>query len=344
MQASSSQAVHLALALSLAANALADELPAYQPRPVAVPADASYLSADRSIQIIGSEATGRLLRQFNELFVRTHPGLRITLLTRGLQTVAIYGIITGVSAFALMDREMWPLETRPFRQIYGYEPTGIRISRAGYSARGRMNPPGIYVNGRNPLRGLTVDQVARVFTTGGGRGDITHWGQLGLPGEWSQRIIHLYGPPDDGSLASALRHAKMGGFPFARHYEPQPTPDRILQALADDPSGIALAGFYDASQFSARVKMLPLAEEEGKPYAGASFEEVSAGTYPFASYLLLYVNREPKKPLDPFIKEYSRLILSREGQAIIAAQKDSPGGYLSLTASEVAREVIKLGP
>jgi phosphate transport system substrate-binding protein len=344
MRASFSQMACIAFALSLASNALTDELPAYQPRPVAALIDASYLSTDNSILIIGSEGTGSLLKKFNELFVATHPGLKLTLMAKGLPSVGLYGIITGVSAFALLDREIWPLETRPFRQIYGYEPTGIRIGRAGYAAPGRMNPPGIYVNAKNPLRGLTVEQVARVFTTGGGSGDITSWGQLGLPGEWSQRVIHLYGPRDDGSMASAMRHAKLGGFPFARRYEPQSTSAQIMQAVADDPYGIALAGFSDVTQLSAAVKMLPLATEEGQPYAGAGLDEVTAGTYPFAQYLMLYVNREPGKPLDPFIKEYARLVLSREGQAIIAAQKSSPGGYLPLTASAVAREVNMLEP
>jgi phosphate transport system substrate-binding protein len=90
--------------------------------------------------------------------------------------------------------------------------------------------------------------------------------------------------------------------------------------------------------------MLPLAKEAGQRYAGASLQEVSSGVYPFASDLVLYVNREPGKPIAPFIKEFARLILSREGQAIIAGRKDSVGGYLPLTASEVSRELIKLNP
>ena len=41
-------------------------------------------------------------------------------------------------------------------------------------------------------------------------------------------------------------------------------------------------------------------------------------------------------------KEYARLALSREGQAIIAALKDSEEGYVPLTAAEVAVELAKL--
>jgi phosphate transport system substrate-binding protein len=54
------------------------------------------------------------------------------------------------------------------------------------------------------------------------------------------------------------------------------------------------------------------------------------------------VNRAPGKPLDPFVKEYARLLLSREGQEVVAAQKNTPKGYLPLSAKEVAEELIKL--
>jgi phosphate transport system substrate-binding protein len=331
-----------ALLLGFSLNALTDEVPAYEARPVAVPIDATYVSTDHFVGIAGSDGSEEMLTEFNELFAKTHSGFKFRLLVGGLPSISLYGLITGVSAFALIDREIWPLETRPFRQIHGYEPTAIRIGLVGYSGPGRMSPPGVYVNARNPLAGLTVEQVARVFTTGGGNGDMTHWGQLGLTGAWTQRVIHLYGPRDDGRLASALRHFKMKGFPFARRYERLSTSAEIIHAVAMDPYGIALAGFCDAKLLSPAVKMLPLVEQEGAPFAGSSYEEVLAGKYPFSPHLYLYFNRVPGKPLDPFVKEYARLLLSREGQAIVAAQKDTPKGYLPLNAKEVAEELTKL--
>jgi phosphate transport system substrate-binding protein len=331
---SSSPLVASAFLLALSLNTSADDVPAYEPRPVVVPIDA--------VSVAGSDGLEEMLAKFNELFAKAHPGFNFKLLIGRLPSISLYGLITGTSVFALIDREIWPLETRPFHQIHGYNPTAIRIGRAGYSGPGRANPPGVYVNADDPLVGLTIQQVARIFTTGGGNGDLTHWGQLGLKGAWIQRIIHLYGPPDDGRLASALRHFKMDGFPFARRYERLSTCAEIIHAVAMDRYGIALAGFCDAKLLSPAVKMLPLAEQKGAPFAGSNYEEVSAGRYPFSPHLCLYVNRVPGKPLDPFVKEYARLLLSREGQAIVAAQKDTPKGYLPLKAKEVAEELIKL--
>jgi phosphate transport system substrate-binding protein len=298
--------------------------------------------ADDAISVAGSDGVEDMLAKFNDLFAKMHTGFKFKVLIGRSPSVPLYGLTTATSAFALIDREIWPLESRPFRQIYGYDPTAIRIGRAGYSGPKRANPPGIYVNAGNPLAGLTIQQVARIFTTGGGNGDLTHWGQLGLTGAWTQRVIHLYGPPDDGRLASALRHFKMDGFPFARRYERLSTCAEIIDAVAMDRYGIALAGSCDANLLSPAVKMLPLAEQESAPFSGSSYEEVLAGKYPLSPLLCLYVNRAPGKPLDPFVKEYARLLLSREGQEVVAAQKNTPKGYLPLSAKEVAEELIKL--
>ena len=322
--------------------AWADDVPAYKARPVKVPTDAPYMSEDGHILIIATKGSETILRKLNELFIATHPGFKFTLSVSELTSVSLYGLVTGRAPFALVDREILPLETRPFRQTYGYDPTDVRIGRVGYSAPARMNPPGIYANAKNHLTGLTLEQVARVFTTGGGNGDITRWGQLGLQGTWNERIIHIYGPRDDGGLASAIRHSKMGGFPFARRYEPLATCAQIIQAVAEDQHGLGLAGPCDAQPFSEAVRMLPLAERDGGPYSGASYEEVLAGTYPLSPYLHLYINCAPGKPCDSLVKEYGRLLLSREGQGIVAAERNTALGYVPLSPKEIAGQLASI--
>jgi phosphate transport system substrate-binding protein len=50
------------------------------------------------------------------------------------------------------------------------------------------------------------------------------------------------------------------------------------------------------------------------------------------------VNRDPKKPLDPKLREYLRFILSQEGQAQIVRD----GKYLPLTRQVIEEERRKL--
>ena len=64
---------------------------------------------------------------------------------------------------------------------------------------------------------------------------------------------------------------------------------------------------------------------------------MTSGKYPLSRFLYIYVNKAPGKPLDPLVKEYMKLILSKEGQEVVV--KD---GYLPLTAAIVAEELKKL--
>jgi phosphate transport system substrate-binding protein len=90
-----------------------------------------------------------------------------------------------------------------------------------------------------------------------------------------------------------------------------------------------------------------------------SVEDITAGTYPLDRHLLIYARQTPEGFLDPFVREYLRMILSREGQRIIAetppggyensrplspqeiAAQSAPG-YLPLNAEEVAAELARL--
>lgn len=54
--------------------------------------------------------------------------------------------------------------------------------------------------------------------------------------------------------------------------------------------------------------------------------------------VFFYVNRDPKKPIDPKVKEFIRYILSREGQEQVMRDRK----YLPLTAAAVGEQLKKL--
>ena len=58
--------------------------------------------------------------------------------------------------------------------------------------------------------------------------------------------------------------------------------------------------------------LLPLAEKEGEPCSLPTYENVQAGKYPFTSHMHIYANREKGKPLDPLVREYARMTLSKD--------------------------------
>ena len=57
-------------------------------------------------------------------------------------------------------------------------------------------------------------------------------------------------------------------------------------------------------------------------------------TYPLYADVFFFVNRSPKKPLDPKVREFIRYVLSREGQMQVVRD----GKYLPLTAAVVREQ------
>jgi phosphate transport system substrate-binding protein len=312
----------------------------YEPHAVEVPKNASYLKPDGSISIIGDDGAEEEVAKLNALFTKTHPGIHFTVVLKGSST-GIPAMTAGASALAPMGRAGWPQDLAAFKEAHGYEPADIHIGYNSFTHDGHKSPPALYVNAKNPLAGLTIEQVAQVFTSGAAKGDITHWGQLGLSGDWAKHTIHLYGLRDDGTLATTIRLSQLGKNPFSDRYEAFDHVADVVKAVAEDPYGIALAGFFEAAKVP-KAKVVPLAYKDGAAFVTPSYDAIKAGQYPLASYLRLYVDRAPGKPLDPFVAEYARMVLSREGQEIIAAGRDSEQGFVPLEASAATSELEKL--
>jgi phosphate transport system substrate-binding protein len=317
-------------------------LPAWQPQPVMLAGDAPYRRHDGAIEVVGNDGMKEMLQQLNALFERAHPGMKFHLVLEGSST-GIPALTAGVSALAPMGREAWPTDVGGFKEAHGFLPLDIHIGYDGYARGARhKNPPAIYVNAKNPLAGLNMEQLQRVFTQGAPGGDITSWRALGLQGDWGKRQIHVYGPRDNGGFGTSTRVALLGGRPYSVRYEPMPKFMDAIKAVAADPYGIALGQWGDPGALAAQVKLLPLAPSNGTQYALPTAQNVQAGRYPLAPHLRFYVVRQPGQPLDPLVKEYLELVLSREGQAVIAGLADNEDPYLPLTAAEAARERAKL--
>ena len=143
-------------------------------------------------------------------------------------------------------------------------------------------------------------------------------------------------------VITALRTARFGGLPFARHYEGLPEDADVLRALAGDRYGIGVVWFVSAASVPREVRWVPLAENVGAPPSVGEYEDVRQGRYPLSPYLHLYIRSAPGEPLDPVAKEYVRLALSFVGQHIIEELKDGKQSYVPLTSEEAVRELAKI--
>lgn len=292
--------------------------------------------ATPGLLLAGADGATDLFRRFNAMFAGTQPAINIGMALKGSST-GLPALTADAASMAVVTHEASAAEIAAFRQVWGYAPLLVRIGYAGCGQRAAA----VYVNRRNPLPGLTIQQLAQVFTAGAPAGNINFWSQLGLKDSWQQRRIHLYGLRDDGGSATVLRSRHLGKYPFAPHYEALDSPQAVLAAVDNDPYGIALLA-PTGIPIPATLRILPLSPAEGMAAVMPSRENVAAGKYPLATYLQMYFNRPPGKALDAQLANYLRMILSPAGQSLIAGAANGAGGYLPLSADDLMKERKKL--
>jgi phosphate transport system substrate-binding protein len=268
-----------------------------------------------------------LMTLWGETFSRSYPNVKLQVEGKGSST-APPALIAGTAQFGPMSRQMKPSEIDEFEKKFGYKPMEIRTS---------FDALAVYVHRDNPLDQLALARVDAAFSKTRKRGapkDATTWGDLGLTGEWAARPISLYGRNSASGTYGFFKEHVLKNGDYKDTVKEQPGSASVVQGVTSDQYGMGYSGIgYKTSG----VKVLALAEKDGGTFSSGSYDDVVSGTYPLARFLYLYVNKAPGKPLDPLVREFLKLVLSREGQEVVV--KD---GYLPLTAAIVSQERKKI--
>jgi phosphate transport system substrate-binding protein len=178
----------------------------------------------------------------------------------------------------------------------------------------------------NPLTKLSLPQLKRILDGTAG------WKDVGLTGNWAGGAIHPYGVRPELALGIFLRARLGAGKTFGPGFKGFPQSADVVTAVAGDPLAI---GFTAVNRVTPGVKVLALSPGEFAPGVTLTEENVRSGRYPLDRYLLIYA----RLPLEPWVREYLRMVFSREGQEAVAADTL---GYLPLNAEEAAAERAKL--
>jgi phosphate transport system substrate-binding protein len=310
----------VAALLALAAPVLAQQLQVE----AGVPAYQKASGVSGNINSVGSDTMNNMMALWAESFRKMYPNVKIQIEGKGSST-APPSLIAGTSQFGPMSRAMRATEIDQFEAKYGYKPTQLRTS---YDALA------VYVNKDNPLEKLTLAQVDAAFSKTRRRGgkNAATWGDLGLTGDWAARPISLYGRNSASGTYGFFKEHTLKNGDYRDTVKEQPGSASVVQGVTEDRFGMGYSGIgYKTSG----VKVVALAEKDA--FSSGSYEDVKSGKYPLARFLYIYINKAPGKPLDPLVREYAKLIFSKEGQEVVI--KD---GYLPLPASIIAEELKKL--
>ena len=292
-----------------------------------VPAYQKTSGVSGSLSSIGSDTMNNLMTLWGETFSRLYPNVKLQVEGKGSST-APPALIAGTAQLGPMSRPMKPTEIDDFEKKFGYKPTELRTS---------FDALAVYVHKDNPIQSLTLAQADAIFSKTRKRGaakDITTWGDLGLTGEWAARRVSLYGRNSASGTYGFFKDHVLQNGDYKDTVKEQPGSASVVQGVTNDLSGIGYSGIgYRTSG----VRLVPLAEKAGGAVSDGNYDDVVSKKYPLARFLFVYVNKAPGKPFDPLVKEFLRLVLSREGQEVVV--KD---GYLPLTPQILTEEHRKL--
>lgn len=276
---------------------------------------------------VGSDTLNNLMTLWAEEYKRAYPNVNIQIQGAGSST-APPALTEGTSNFGPMSRSMNAKEIEAFEKKQGYKPTAVPVA---------IDALAVYVNKDNPIKGLTMAQVDAIFSPTrkcGAPADITKWGEVGLKGEWADRVVALYGRNSvSGTYGYFKEHALCKG-DFKKNVAEQPGSASVVQSVTGQLNAIGYSGIgYKTSG----VRAVPLTKKEGTPFVEADAKNAIAGTYPLSRVLYVYVNKKPNQPLPPLEREFFKMVLSKQGQTVVV--KD---GFVPLPAKMAADALAEI--
>jgi phosphate transport system substrate-binding protein len=236
-------------------------------------------------------------------------------------------MISGSSRIGFLARRWTLKEAADFRFQWGFPLRELVIGTDAIA---------IVVHPQNPIRGLLVDDVDSIFSSARKRGGkpIRAWGELGLEGEWKKLPITLYGLDKSSPARTFFQDKALQGGDFQKDVKELSGADAVLQAVAEDPCAI---GYLRGCVRTDRCRGVPLHPSVGAPAVEPRPETVLSLSYPLSWRVYLAVRKEPGEAIELEVRELLRLILSRDGQEVVAEE-----GLLPITGRMARQELLKL--
>ena len=282
---------------------------------------------------------------WEQAFRKHHPEITFEDKLLGTAT-SMAGIITGTSDLSLMGRPATVNEIIGFEWVFRVKPLGIQVMNGGMQGEGKSPALAVFVSRDNPIREISLAQLAAVLGCPPNSKEPVTWAAAGAEGAWKDKRVHAYLYDDQTGTGTFLQQAVQGpkdcwNWDIVREFKDKtrddgsayPAGQQIADTLKRDPAGLAIStlGYADAG-----IKALPLAGSGAA--APPTSAAVTAGSYPLARGVYVYINRAKDKPVDPKVAEFLRFVLSVEGQALVKRQ----GDYLPLNATLAGEQRKKL--
>lgn len=300
---------------------------------------------EQVIRIWGAPAMLGAAERWAEAYRVQHPGTRFEFSMKGSDS-AIHGLVGGVADIALMGRANDIVDDNGFSRPKEYHATRIEIATGAVAAPGKSDAIALLVGTGNPLKALTLDQLARIVDCGDQAKPIATWGDLGLTGEWADKPIRVHSYDFATRTGLWLQDRVTGKdrrmcWDRVTEYDDARRLDGTVAAAADRAGGGGRGDRYvlviaNAAQAWGGLKTLALSD--GGAAVLPTKATVADRSYPLTRRAYAFVDRAPGKPLAPHVLGFLRFALSAEGQALLEADN----GYLPLDRRTAAAQIAIL--
>lgn len=291
--------------------------------------DASYLTPDGRIRIVGYNDMAEMLEPMAARFSSFHPHLRFDLVLNGTRT-APPALREGLSLVAPMGAEWEDAEVAAYRARHGQDAVMFRVAHDSLNPSALSSPTAVIVNAKNPLQHIALDQIKAIFT---GTKPMRSWKQIDRAMDDRIRAV---GFGNQTAIGQFMRRKHFNNALYSDDFVSKRHSRDVVAAVASDPSAIGLANLNHVNPL---VRALGIVVRRGEKPVFGTADEIRSGRYPFDRHLLVYARRDSLGKIEPLANAWLDLMLSCEGQAIISAGKL---GYIPLNVTELASERKKL--
>jgi len=256
------------------------------------------MSDKNSIQMKGSDTMVNLGQAWAEKYMEKNSGDFVAV-TGGGSGTGLSSLISGSCEIAMSSRNIKEKEIA-IAEKKGINPNEIKVALDGLA---------VVVNPSNPVKKLTMDQLAGVFS-----GSIVNWKELGGRDE---KIVALSREVNSGTHVYFKEHVLRKNDPAGKkEFAPSALMLSSSQAIADEVAGNSSAiGYYGMGYVSNKQSPVAIARDANGEYVEPVIENVLNGKYPISRPLFLYTNGAP----GGLVKKFIDYALSEEGQAIVLA-------------------------
>lgn len=244
-----------------------------------------------TLTIKGSDTMVILVQRWTEVFPdKTKVQFQVT---GGGSGTGISSLINGTTDICSSSRPIKSSEVKQLREKYNSNGVEVRVARDGIA---------VYLNEKNPVTNLTVEQVRRIFT-----GEITNWKDIGGV---NARIV-LYSRENNSGTYEFFKEHALKKQDFASQTQHMVGTGALVNAISKDVNAIGFGGIAYASG----VKAAALAFDEKSRYVLPKENEILSGSYPISRLLYFYLKERPKGVMKSFID----WVISKDGQAVVSS-------------------------